>query len=25
MWDITGYGSGNPYRDMFDFSYLLYK
>jgi hypothetical protein len=24
MWDITGYGSGNPYRDMFDFSYLLY-
>jgi hypothetical protein len=23
MWEVIGYGSGNPYRDMFDFSYLL--
>jgi hypothetical protein len=25
MWEVIGYGSGNPYKDMLDFSYLLYN
>jgi hypothetical protein len=23
MWITTGFGSGNPYQDMLDYSYLL--